>query len=391
MRRLGGAMDSPTVAHLSAIIVRQLPPINLGTQASPQIVVLGLDWIDMHTPRRERVNAHRSKSARPKEPKLKRIDRHDPLDFNALMAWPVSKKLFFRAFGKDIMYSLGAIDAMNLHVLLLNCDGTMHTFNFDHLGVLSTSCEPRIDNYGEADLAIPHIIRTRFPPELKWEYHTCDWDSLFCIALFNLRNVTLRLNKIEQTPDPTGSKRKAPVKMYEVINGSILCTDIWQNASHVFAAMASGNTDYARPLSAYGIPFAFDTGSKLEAALFWSSHNELAINPMEFMLTLASIRKTKGRAVFIGDDGVIHLTSRTAPPGAKKTTRTGDMLHSDLIDLLWSVAYYAGCHRGGTEGWTGPHQTLDDLRLFEQGLTVEQALSGETSSERTLCFAKRYH
>lgn len=391
VRRLGGAMQGPTVASLSAIIVRQLPNTNLGSPESPQIIVLGLDWIEMHTPRRDIVNARRSKGPRPRAPEIARIGRHDVLDFGSLMAWPVTKKRFFEAFGKDIMYAIGSLDALNLKVVLLNCNGSMHTFEFGTTGKLSTTSEMRTDNYGEADLAIPHFIKSRFDNALQWEYHTCDWDSLFCLALFNLRNVTLRLNKIERTPDSTGTKRKAPIKAYEVVNGNILCSRVWQGASHVFAAMAAGNTDYARPLSAYGIPSMATAGDVLQTALFWSSPAELVVNPMELVLTLANLRKTKGRAVFVGDDGIIHLTSRTAPADAEKTQRTGDMLHSDLIDLLWSVAYYAGCHRGGSQGWAGPDQTLDGLRLFSESLTLDQALSGETSSDHTICFARRYH
>lgn len=382
VRRLGGAIGDPTLATLAQLIVKQLPPLDRGTPDKRQIILLGLDWIERHTPRRAAVNSSRQSGARPAEPDLgPSIRRHDTLDFNAIVAWPKSKRRFFAAFCGELQHWIGSIAERNLEIHLLGSEGTLRVFTFDDQSIMTAEVTERVDDYGEADLAIPFYIKTRFPAELEWEYHTCDWDSLFCISLFGLPNVSLRLNKVAcevACDDP--KKRKAPDKQYEVISGQILC-DVWGAPAMVFACMASGTTDYARGLSSYGIPKIVDAVPDLVHAMHNDAQGRLCVHPEKFMLALSSHRRGKGRAVFIGGDNVIHLTSRTAPADAIKTTRTGDMFHDDLISLLWSLAYYGGASRDAKlpGEWAGPDESLNGLTLFAPGLTVEQALLGATS------------
>ena len=381
VRRLGGALDNPTLASLGQIIVSQLPPLDKGTPENPQIVLLGLDWIERHTPRRAAVNVSRQRGRRPPEKTLDpKISRRAVLDFDSIVAWPKTKKIFFELFGKELQFWIGSISSKNLQVHLLNCDGILHVFKFDASGLMTLTSSPRTDNYGEADLAIPHYIKTNFSPEIQWEYHTCDWDSVFCISLSGLRNVTLRLNKVSLHDPTLGEKRKLLPKKFEVVSGDILC-NIWNSPAHVFTAMALGTTDYARGLSGYGISAINEATDEIAASLYWDDSRSLWVHPERFVLAIGKQRKTKGRAVYIGADNVIHLTSRTAPRDSVKTDRDGDMLHDDLISLLWSVAYYGGLDRSSSDidTWRGPLVDLGNLRLFSPSISVEQALSGSTS------------
>lgn len=382
VRRLGGALGNPTLATLAQLIVRQLPPLDRGSNGQSQMIVLGVDWIERHTPRRAAVNTTRQSGARPAEPTLGPvIRRHDTLDFNAIVAWPKSKRRFFSAFCLELQHWIGSLAEKNLEVHLLGSEGVLRVFRFDEHGVMKVDVKERFDDYGEADLAIPFYIRTAFPETLQWEYHTCDWDSLFCVSLFGFSNVSLRLNKVsreEICDDP--KKRKAPDKQYEVISGRLLCS-IWDTPAMVFACMASGTTDYARGLSGYGITKIVSAVPDLTQAIYYDADRRICIHPERLMLALSNHRRGKGRAVYIGDDNVIHLTSRTAPSDAIKTDRTGDMFHDDLIALLWSLAYYGGASRESKlpGEWAGPDEDLNSLSLFASGLTLEQALVGATS------------
>lgn len=382
VRRLGGALDNPSLSSLGQIIVAQLPSLDKGTPDQPQIIVLGLDWVDRHTPRRAAVNTARQKAPRRPEVTVPpTLGRRDVIDFDTVVAWPTSKKAFFKLFGQELQFWVGSVASSNLEIHILNCDGTKFIFVFDSHGKMTRTVAPRDDHYGEADLAIPHYIKNHFHSDIQWEYHTCDWDSVFCISLSGLRNVTLRLNKVAVQDDvEIGEKRKLAPKKYEVVSGNVLC-DVWSTPAHVFTAMALGTTDYARGLSGYGIPAVNEITSELSAALYWDEHRALWIHPEQFMVALSAQRKTKGRAVYVGSDNVIHLTSRTAPHDAVKTDRTGDMFHDDLVSLLWSVAYYGGSTRPllDQDTWRGPSVDLDGLRLFSPGISVKDALTAVTS------------
>ena len=74
---------------------------------------------------------------------------------------------------------------------------------------------------------------------------------------------------------------------------------------------------------------------------------------------------------------MIHLTSR---PGTVMCERPLEMLHSNLVRLLWTVAYYRGAGFCEERIWKGPDPSLHGLRLWEQGALRDEAFSGATTA-----------
>lgn len=111
----------------------------------------------------------------------------------------------------------------------------------------------------------------------------------------------------------------------------------------------------------------------MELALFINERNQLVLDVKAFVAVIASAATHKARKVYIGPGNTIHLTSR---PGTVASERPLEMLHANLIKLLWVVAYYRGAGFDEDRTWKGPDTTLYGLRLWRRGAIQSEAFSG---------------
>lgn len=156
----------------------------------------------------------------------------------------------------------------------------------------------------------------------------------------------------------------------------------WTSRGDVIARIAAGNTDYTRNLTGYGIPSLMNHADAINAAVT-TVGNSIVVHPQEFVAAIRAARTKRGIKVWIAPGNVIHLTSRTAPHSAVKQDRSGNMLHDELVAILWTAAYFSGATRqtSGKE-WQGPSVDLNGLRLWAENISIDQALSGATTPAR---------
>lgn len=230
-----------------------------------------------------------------------------------------------------------------------------------------------------------------------------------------MRNVTVRLSKTEDPGTiPDGRKRKRAV--HETIRGDRLC-DAWPTVGTAFCRIAQGDTDYskarsrvptarrrasrlarasprpdrlptafrARALTAdeqmqglkpYGLRGLLSLESEMELALFVNERDELVLDLKAFVGTIARASTHKPRRVHIGPDKAIYLTSR---PGTVISERPLEMLHENLVRLLWTVAYYRGVGFSEERLWKGPDPSLYGLRLWAVDALRDDAFAGTTT------------
>lgn len=395
IRRLGAAIGEPSATLIVAAIMSSLPPLDLGTDDEPMHVLLGLDWVAAHTPLRVDVNRARARPALVAANRLTATDigPETRVDFAAIMATPALKRHFFGVCADTLRDRLCRLPVKNVVFTFLSCDGKVHTATFGPGGEFRYDQTQRRSGYGEADIEIPLYMR-KLAPHAQWEYQTIDWDSAFVIALMGMSTVTVRLSK---TDDPTAApdSRKRKRAVHEVIHGDRLCS-AWPNVATAFCRIAQGDTDYSKAgpplpisnanararlirkqgLKPYGIKGLLAKEAEMGMALYVNENDELVLDLKAFVAVIASAATHKARRVHIGPDKVIHLTSR---PGTQICERPLEMLHSNLVRLLWTVAYYRGAGFDADRSWKGPDPTLYGLRLWGRGVLQEEAFSGTTT------------
>lgn len=375
VRRLGSAIADPSATMIGAAVMSNLPPLDLGTNDEPMNIVLGLDWVAAHTPLRAIVNRARSRPALVAANRLTVADigPETHVNFSSIMGVPTLKRHFFQLCADDLRDRICRLPVSNVVVTFLSCDGKVHTTRFSDEGVMQYEVTERMSGYGEADLEIP-LYMNRLAPGAKWQYSTIDFDSAFVIALLGLSNVTIRLSKTEDpSSEAEGRKRKRAV--HEIIEGGRLCA-AWPNIGAAFCRIAQGDTDYSKGLKPYGIKGLLSKEVAMSNALYVNERNELVLDLKAFVAVIASASTHKPRRVYIGADKVIHLTSR---PGTEPCERPLEMLHQNLIKLLWTVAYYRAAGYDEKRVWKGPDTNLHGLRLWERGAQHNEALSGVTT------------
>ena len=114
----------------------------------------------------------------------------------------------------------------------------------------------------------------------------------------------------------------------------------------------------------------------MNIAIFVDGDAQLMLDPKTFVSVIAASATHKARRVYIAPDKTIYLTSR---PGTQPCERPLEMLHENLIKLLWTVAYYRGAGHDADRTWKGPDPSLHGLRLWSRGATREEAFSGATT------------
>lgn len=114
----------------------------------------------------------------------------------------------------------------------------------------------------------------------------------------------------------------------------------------------------------------------MSLALYVDEHDEMIVDLKAFVAVVASAATHKARRVYIGDDNVIHLTSK---PGTVISERPLEMLHSNLLRILWTVAYYRGAGFQQQRIWKGPDASLGGLRLWDLGAQRDEAFSGTST------------
>ena len=223
----------------------------------------------------------------------------------------------------------------------------------------------------------------RIAPHKRWELQTIDWDSSFIVALLGMSNCTVRLSKTED-PAAAPDSRKRKRAVHEIIHGDRLCA-AWPNVGTVFCRMGQGDTDYSKGVGPYGLKGLLKKEAEMNMALFVDEENRLMLDLKAFVAVIAASATHKARRVYIGPDQTIHLTSR---PGTQPCERPLEMLHENLIKLLWTVAYFRAAGYDEDRIWKGPDPSLYGLRLWGRGATREQAFSGATTPAALHCLGR---
>jgi hypothetical protein len=375
VRRLGAAITDPSAALITAAIMSSLPPLDLGTDDEPMNLLLALDWPAAHTPMRANVNRARARPALIAANRLTATDigPETTLNFEAIMATPALKRHFFTVCANALRDRICRLPVRNVVVTFLSCTGEVHTARFDGDGKLHYELTTRDSGYGEADLEIPLYMR-QIAPEARWEYQTIDWDSAFVISLLSMKNVVIRLSKTED-PGAAPDSRKRRRAVHEIIDGDRLCS-AWPTVGTVFCRVGQGDTDYSKGLKPYGLRGLLKKENEMNMALYVDERSQLVIDLKAFVAVIAASATHKGRRVYIAPDKTIYLSSR---PDTQPCERPLEMLHENLIRLLWTVAYYRGAGYDESRIWKGPDPSLYGLRLWERGASREQAFSGSTT------------
>lgn len=95
--------------------------------------------------------------------------------------------------------------------------------------------------------------------------------------------------------------------------------------------MSQGKTDYTHALKPFGITDLMKHEDEVEESMWIEPDGRFMVHPARFVAAVRAAVTKAGRAVYIGADRVIHLTSRTAPKDAAKVARPAQMLHDELI------------------------------------------------------------
>jgi hypothetical protein len=95
--------------------------------------------------------------------------------------------------------------------------------------------------------------------------------------------------------------------------------------------MSQGKTDYTHALKPFGITELMKHEEEVEQSMWIEPDGRFMVHPARFIAAVRAAVTKAGRAVYIGADRVIHLTSRTAPKDAAKVARPAQMLHDELI------------------------------------------------------------
>ena len=143
-----------------------------------------------------------------------------------------------------------------------------------------------------------------------------------------------------------------------------------------FRARALTADEQMQGLKPYGLRGLLSLESEMELALFVNERDELVLDLKAFVGTIARASTHKPRRVHIGPDKAIYLTSR---PGTVISERPLEMLHENLVRLLWTVAYYRGVGFSEERLWKGPDPSLYGLRLWAVDALRDDAFAGTTT------------
>jgi hypothetical protein len=385
IRRLGAAIPEPSATLVTAAVMSSLPPLDLGTEDEPMNLLLALDWPAAHTPARANVNRARARPQLVAANKLTVTDigPETTLNFDAIMATSALKRHFFALCGNALRDRICRLPVKNIVITFLASTGEVHTARFDAEGTLAYELTTRESGYGEADLEIPMYMR-RIAPHKRWELQTIDWDSSFIVALLNMSLVTVRLSKTEDPAAAPDSRKRKRAAVHEIIRGDRLCA-AWPNVGTVFCRMGQGDTDYSKGVGPYGLKGLLKKEAEMNMALFVDEENRLMLDLKAFVAVIAASATHKARRVYIGPDQTIHLTSK---PGTQPCERPLEMLHENLVKLLWTVAYFRAAGYDEARIWKGPDPSLYGLRLWGRGATREQAFSGATTPAALHCLGR---